>query len=423
MFSKKSIKDNPVSDIKGKRILVRVDFNVPMKDGVIQDDTRIQAALPTLEYILAQQPKTLILMSHLGDPKKDTQKAKEKALQAGIAFDEEKYLNSKHRMAPIALHLGQLLKRSVKLAPAAIGAATQAIVDHLIEGDILMLENTRFHPEETSKDAAEREQMGKTLAGYADLFVNDAFGTAHRAHASTEAVAHFLPAVAGLLMEKEIQYLGKVMEDPDRPFVAIIGGAKVSSKIAVLENLLLKVDRLIVGGGMAYTFLKAKGLAIGDSLVEDDMLDKAREILQLAYEKHIYIYLPIDHVVTNEFSPDAESRHVARGNIDDGWMGMDIGPLTIEKFIGAIKGAKTVFWNGPLGVFEFERFSKGTMAIAKALAELPDCTTIIGGGDSVSAVNKSGVADKMTHISTGGGASLELIEGKVLPGIAALLEK
>ena len=294
MFSKKSIKDIPASDIKGKRILVRVDFNVPMKDGVIQDDTRIQAALPTLEYILAQQPKTLILMSHLGDPKKDTQKAKEKALQAGIAFDEEKYLNSKHRMAPIALHLGQLLKRSVKLAPAAIGAATQAIVDHLIEGDILMLENTRFHTEETSKDTAEREKMGKILAGYADLFVNDAFGTAHRAHASTEAVAHFLPAVSGLLMEKEIQYLGKVMENPDRPFVAIIGGAKVSSKIAVLENLLLKVDRLIVGGGMAYTFLKAKGLAIGDSLVEDDRLDKAREILQVAYEKHIYIYLPID---------------------------------------------------------------------------------------------------------------------------------
>ncbi len=423
MFSKKSIKDIPVSDINGKRILVRVDFNVPMKDGVIQDDTRIQAALPTLEYILAQQPKTLILMSHLGDPKKDTQKAKEKALQAGVTFDEEKYLNSKHRMAPIAAHLGQLLKRSVKLAPAAIGAPTLAIVNHLIEGDILMLENTRFHTEETSKDAAEREKMGKALAEYADLFVNDAFGTAHRAHASTEAVAHFLPAVAGLLMEKEIQYLGKVMEDPDRPFVAIIGGAKVSSKIAVLENLLLKVDRLIVGGGMAYTFLKAKGLAIGDSLVEDDMLDKAREILQIAYEKHIYIYLPIDHVVTNEFSPDAESRHVARGNIDDGWMGMDIGPLTIEKFIGAIKGAKTVFWNGPLGVFEFERFSKGTMGIAKALAELPDATTIIGGGDSVSAVNKSGVADKMTHISTGGGASLELIEGKVLPGIAALLEK
>lgn len=412
-----------MSDINGKRILVRVDFNVPMKDGVIQDDTRIQAALPTLEYILAQQPKTLILMSHLGDPKKDTQKAKEKALQAGVTFDEEKYLNSKHRMAPIAAHLGQLLKRSVKLAPAAIGAPTLAIVNHLIEGDILMLENTRFHTEETSKDAAEREKMGKALAEYADLFVNDAFGTAHRAHASTEAVAHFLPAVAGLLMEKEIQYLGKVMEDPDRPFVAIIGGAKVSSKIAVLENLLLKVDRLIVGGGMAYTFLKAKGLAIGDSLVEDDMLDKAREILQIAYEKHIYIYLPIDHVVTNEFSPDAESRHVARGNIDDGWMGMDIGPLTIEKFIGAIKGAKTVFWNGPLGVFEFERFSKGTMGIAKALAELPDATTIIGGGDSVSAVNKSGVADKMTHISTGGGASLELIEGKVLPGIAALLEK
>ena len=423
MFSKKSIKDLQADEISGKRILVRVDFNVPMKDGVIQDDTRIQAALPTLRYILDKKPKTLVLMSHLGDPNKDMQKAKDKATQAGKSFNEEQYLNGKHRLAPIAKYLGNLLDRTVQLAPAAIGEATAAMVKGLQAGDILMLENTRFHKEETSKNAAERETMGKELASYADLVVNDAFGTAHRAHASTEAVAHFIPAVAGLLMEKEIQYLSKIIDNPDRPFVAIIGGAKVSSKIAVLENLLLKVDRLIVGGGMAYTFLKAKGLAIGDSLVEDDMLDKAREILQIAYEKHIYIYLPIDHVVTQEFDPNAESRHVARGNIDDGWMGMDIGPLTIEKFIGAIKGAKTVFWNGPLGVFEFENFSKGTMGIAKALSTLTDCTTIIGGGDSVSAVNKSGVADKMTHISTGGGASLELIEGKVLPGIAALLDK
>ncbi|MDD5455524.1 MAG: phosphoglycerate kinase [Candidatus Margulisbacteria bacterium] len=422
-MNKKSIKDLPTSDITGKRILVRVDFNVPMKDGVIQDDTRIKAALPTLNYILDQKPKTLVLMSHLGDPKKDMQKAKEKAEQAGKPFDEEKYLNAKHRMAPIAAHLSKLLNRPVQLAPAAIGAATKAMVDKLQSGDVLMLENTRFHKEETSKVESERESMAKELASYADLFVNDAFGTAHRAHASTETVAHYLPAVAGLLMEKEMIYLGKVLENPDRPFIAIIGGAKVSSKIAVLENLLQKVDRLIVGGGMAYTFLKAKGLSVGTSLVEDDMLDKAREILQIAYEKQIYIYLPIDHIVTQEFSADAEFRHVARGNIEDGWMGMDIGPLTIQKFEGALKGAKTVFWNGPLGVFEFENFSKGTMAIAKAIADLPDCTTIIGGGDSVSAVNKSGVADKMTHISTGGGASLELIEGKVLPGIAALQDK
>ncbi len=423
MLSKKSIKDVPESEIQGKRVLVRVDFNVPMKDGVIQDDTRITAALPTLNYILSKNPKTLILMSHLGDPKKDTQKAKEKAEKAGKPFDEAAYLDGKHRLSPVAAHLSQLLNRPVQLAPAALGEATDNMVKNLKSGDILMLENTRFHKEETSKDAAERESMAKELASYADLFVNDAFGTAHRAHASTETVAHYLPAVAGLLMEKEMLYLGKVIENPDRPFVAIIGGAKISSKIAVLEQLLQKVDRLIVGGGMAYTFLKAKGLAIGDSLIEDDMIDKAREILQIAYEKHIYIYLPIDHIVTQDFGPEEESRHVARGNIEDGWMGMDIGPMTIQKFEGALNGAKTVFWNGPLGVFEFEKFAKGTMAIANAIAKLPDCTTIIGGGDSVSAVNKSGVADKMTHISTGGGASLELLEGKVLPGIAALLDK
>ena len=423
MFAKKSIKDIPVSDIKGKRILIRVDFNVPMNDGVIQDDTRIQAALPTINYILSQEPKTLVLMSHLGDPAKDMKKAKEKAESSGKSFDEASYLAGKHRLAPVAKHLGELIKHKVQLAPAAIGAETKALVDSLKSGDILMLENTRFHKEETSKDATEREKMAKELASYADLYVNDAFGTAHRAHASTETVAHFLPAVAGLLMEKEIQYLSKVIENPDRPFIAIIGGAKISSKIAVLENLLQKVDRLIVGGGMAYTFLKAKGLAIGDSLIEEDMIPKAREILQIAYERQIYIYLPIDHVVTQDFGPDEASQQVARGNIKDGWMGMDIGDMTIGKFMGALKGAKTVFWNGPLGVFEFDRFSKGTMAIAEAIAELPDCTTIIGGGDSVSAVNKSGLADKMTHISTGGGASLELIEGKVLPGIAALQNK
>jgi 3-phosphoglycerate kinase len=297
------------------------------------------------------------------------------------------------------------------------------MVDSLGKGEILMLENTRFHKEETSKDPAEREKMAKELASYGDVFVNDAFGTAHRAHASTETVAHFLPAVAGLLMEKEITYLSMALENPARPYVAIIGGAKVSSKIAVLENLLNKVDRMIVGGGMAYTFLKAKGLSVGNSLVEEDMIGVARDILQKAYEKHIYIYLPIDHIVTKEFSQDAESKHVARGNIEDGWMGMDIGALTIEKFIGAIRGAATIVWNGPLGVFEFPKFSKGTMEMAKAIAALPNCVTIIGGGDSVSAVNKSGVADKMTHISTGGGASLEFLEGKELPGVAALQNK
>jgi phosphoglycerate kinase len=266
--------------------------------------------------------------------------------------------------------------------------------------------------------------MGKALAQYGDIFVNDAFGSAHRAHASTEAVAHFLPAVAGFLMETEIEYLeDKIMKNPAKPFVALIGGAKISSKIAVLESLLNKVDRMIVGGGMAYTFLKAKGLSVGNSLVEEDMIDTARKILQKAYETQVYIYLPIDHIVTREFSADAESWHVARGNIDADQMGMDIGPMTIQKFEGALRGARTVFWNGPVGVFEFPKFATGTMAMARIISELPDCVTVIGGGDSVSAVNKSGVADKISHISTGGGASLELIEGKVLPGLAALQDK
>jgi phosphoglycerate kinase len=420
-MQKKTVKD---IDVRGKRILMRVDFNVPMKDGVVQDDTRIKAALPTIKYVLDQGAKSVVLMSHLGDPKKDTQKAKEKAEKDGKPFDEKKYIDGKHKMAPVAAQCAKLLGKEVKLAPACMGPETDAMVKAIPQGGILMLENTRFHKEETSKDAAEREKMGKALAQYGDIFVNDAFGSAHRAHASTEAVAHFLPAVAGFLMEKELNYLqDKVVGNPARPFVALIGGAKVSSKIEVLESLLTKVDRLLVGGGMAYTFLKAKGLSVGASLVEEDMIDTARKILQKAYESHIYLYLPIDHIVTTEFSPDAESKHVARGNIGAKQMGMDIGPLTIEKFKGALQGAKTVFWNGPVGVFEFPKFATGTMAIAKAISELPDCVTVVGGGDSCSAVNKSGVADKISHISTGGGASLELVEGKVLPGVAALQDK
>jgi phosphoglycerate kinase len=420
-IAKKTVKD---IDIRGKRVLMRVDFNVPLKDGVIQDDTRIQAALPTIQYVLENGAKNLVLMSHLGDPKKDMQKAKEKAEKDGKPFDEQKYLDGKHRMKPVVERLSQLIGKPVKLAPAAFGAETDAMVAALQPGEVLMLENTRFHKEETSKEAADREKMAQALAKYGDVFVNDAFGTAHRAHASTETVAHYLPAVAGFLMEKELEYLEeKVVKNPARPFVAIIGGAKVSSKIAVLESLLSKVDRMIVGGGMAYTFLKAKGLSVGASLVEDDQIETARKILQKAYETQVYIYLPIDHIVTQEFSPTAESKHVARGNIEDGWMGMDIGPLTIDKFKGAIRGAKTVFWNGPVGVFEFDKFAKGTLGIAEALADMTDCVTVIGGGDSVSAVNKAGVASKMSHISTGGGASLELVEGKVLPGVAALLDK
>ncbi len=420
-MKKKTVKD---IDFHGKRVLMRVDFNVPMKDGVLQDDTRIKAALPTIRYVLEQGAKSLVLMSHLGDPKKDTQKAKEKAEKAGKPFDEKKFIDGKYKMAPVAVALAKLLGKPVQLAPACMGPETDAMVKALPQGGILMLENTRFHKEETSKELSEREKMAKALAQYGDIFVNDAFGSAHRAHASTETVARYLPAVAGFLIEKELDYLqDKIVDNPARPFVAIIGGAKVSSKIAVLESLLTKVDRLIVGGGMAYTFLKAKGLAVGASLVEEDMIDTARQILQKAYESHIYLYLPIDHIVTTEFSADAEAKHVARGNIEANQMGMDIGPLTIDKFKGALKGARTVFWNGPVGVFEFPKFATGTMSLAKAIAELPDCITVIGGGDSVAAVNKSGVADKISHMSTGGGASLELVEGKVLPGVAALLDK
>ncbi len=420
-ISKKTVRD---IDLKGKRVVMRVDFNVPMKDGVIQDDTRIRAALPTIEYVLKQGAKSLVLMSHLGDPKKDMQKAKEKAEKEGKPFDEKKYIEGKHKMAPVAAHLAKLLGKEVKLAPSCMGPEVKSMVDSLPEGGILMLENTRFHPEETSKDAAEREKMAKELASYGDVYVNDAFGTAHRAHASTTDVAKFLPAVAGFLMEKELEFLEeKVVKNPAKPFVAIVGGAKVSSKIAVLESLLGKVDTLIIGGGMAYTFLKAQGLEVGASLVEDDMLDTAKEILKKAESKGVKLLLPLDNVVTQEFSPEAAYKVVERGQIEPGWMGMDIGPKTIETFKEALQGARTVFWNGPLGVFEFPNFAKGTIAIAEALATLPNCITVIGGGDSVSAVNKAGVADKMSHISTGGGASLELVEGKVLPGVAALMDK
>jgi 3-phosphoglycerate kinase len=395
-----------------------------MDKGVIQDDTRIQAALPTIKYVLEQGAKSLVLMSHLGDPKKDMAKAKEKAEKAGKPFDEAQYLAYKHKMAPLAAHLSKLIGKDVGLAPDCVSDETKAMAAKLDGGAVLMLENTRFHKEETSKDAADREKMAKALAELGDVYVNDAFGTAHRAHASTETIAHYLPAVAGFLMEKELVFLqDKVVDAPAKPFVAVIGGAKVSSKIAVLESLLSKVDSMIIGGGMAYTFQKALGQSIGESLVEDDMIDTAKSIMDKAKSKGVKLLLPVDNVVTKEFAAEAESKVVAAGAVEAGWMGMDIGPKTTELFKDALKSAKTVFWNGPMGVFEFPKFAAGTDAIAATLAELKGATTVIGGGDSVSAVKKAGVADKMSHISTGGGASLELVEGKELPGVVALNDK
>jgi 3-phosphoglycerate kinase len=420
-ISKKTVKD---IDIKGKRIVMRVDFNVPLKDGVIQDDTRITASLPTIKYVLEAGAKSLVLMSHLGDPKKDTQKAKEKAEKDGKPFDEKKFIEGKHKMAPVAAHLGKLLNMSVKLTPGTVDEETSKMVASLGNGEILLLENTRFNKGETSKEATDREVMAKVLATYGDVYINDAFGTAHRAHASTETIAHFLPAVAGFLMEKELEFLEeKIVKNPVKPFVAIVGGAKVSSKIAVLESLLSKVDAIIIGGGMAYTFLKVQGKTVGKSLVEDEMLDVAKSVLAKAAEKGVKILLPVDHVITETFGADVASKVIDKIDIEDGWMGMDVGPKSIAAFKDALKGAKTVFWNGPMGVFEFPKFAAGTQAIANTLAELQGATTVIGGGDSVSAVKKAGVADKMSHISTGGGASLELVEGKVLPGVKALQDK
>ncbi len=420
MITKKTVKD---ISLVGKKVIMRVDFNVPMKDGVIQDDTRIQAALATIKYILDHNPRYLILMSHLGDPKKDTAKAKEKAEKDGKVFDEKKYIDGKHKMKPVAEYLAKLLGKPVKLAPAAIGPDVKAMVDALGQGDILMLENLRFHKEETSKEPAEREKMAKELASYADLYVNDAFGTAHRAHASTETIAKFLPiAVAGLLMEKEVMYLGQAVSNPQKPFMLVLGGAKVSSKIGVITNLLPKVNAILIGGGMAYTFLKAKGLPIGKSMVESEMITTAFEILKKAAESGVEIYLPIDHLAVPEFSNDAKISKVSMDKFPDDLIGVDIGPKTIDLYKKALKKAKTVIWNGPMGVFEMSNFSKGTKAIAKVLASIK-AITVVGGGDSVSALKQTGLEKKMTHVSTGGGASLEYLELGHLPGIDALNDK
>ncbi len=419
----KTVKD---VDLKGKRIIMRVDFNVPMKDGVVQDDTRIQAALPTIKYIIEQNPRSLVLMSHLGDPKKDVKKAQEKAEKAGKTWtdaDAEKFINGKNRMKPVVEYFAKVLGKDVTFLPDALGQ--KAAIDALPEGGIAMLENTRFHKEETSKDDAERDSMAKELATYGDIFVNDAFGTAHRDHASTASIAKFMKVnVGGFLMEKEVKYIEPMVTNPAKPMTAIIGGAKVSSKIAVLESLLKNASTLIIGGGMAYTFLKAQGHSIGKSLVEDDFIDTAKDLLAKAAEKKVKILLPVDHVAAAEFA-DKDPVAVDAIDLPENLMGMDVGPKTVALYKDAIMASKSIVWNGPVGVFEFENFAKGTAEVAHLVAEATGkgAMSVVGGGDSVAAVNKFNLASKMSHVSTGGGASLEFLEGKTLPGIAVLETK
>ncbi len=421
-MNKKTIND---IDLTNKRILLRVDFNVPLKNGVIQDDTRIKAALPTINYIIEHNPKSLVIMSHLGDPKKDAKKAKEKADKDGKPFDEAAFIEGKHKMKPIAERLSSLLGKAVKLAPTAIGIETKKMVESLTTGEILLLENTRFHKEETSKEAADRGAMAKQLAEYGDVFVNDAFGSAHRAHASTETVAHYLPAVAGFLMEKELAYLEKATSHPIKPYIAIMGGAKISGKIDVIQNLMGKVDALLIGGGMMFTFFKAQGMEIGKSLLEEDKIDLAKKIIDEAKAKNIKLLLPVDCVVAEKFDNESPTTIVYVNAIPADSVGMDIGPETIKLFTGEIRKGKTVVWNGPMGVFEMSNFAKGTNAIAQALVDATKlgATTIVGGGDSAAAIAKAGLEKEVSHVSTGGGASLEFLEGKELPGVAALMNK
>lgn len=396
-MTKKTVANLSASDLTGKRVLVRADFNVPIDKGIISDDTRIRAALPTIQDLTSKGAK-VILSSHFGRPK-------------GV--------DDKLRLTPVAQRLGELLGKEVKKTDDCIGDEVAATVAAMLPGDVLLLENVRFYPEEEKNDPA----FAQKLASIADVYVNDAFGTAHRAHASTEGVTHYLsPSVAGLLIEKELQYLQSAIEQPKRPLAAIIGGSKVSSKIGVIETLLEKCDKLLLGGGMVFTFYKARGLNVGKSLVEEDKLELAKSLEAKAKERGVALLLPTDVIIADKFAADANSQTVSVENIPDGWMGLDIGPDSVKTFQDALADCKTVIWNGPMGVFEIPQFAQGTEAIARVLAGLTKTgtTTIIGGGDSVAAVEQLNLGSEMSHISTGGGASLELLEGKVLPGIAAL---
>lgn len=395
-YNKKTIEDIKVS---GKKVLVRCDFNVPLKDGTITDENRLLGALPTIKYLMDNGGR-VILCSHLGKPKGP---------------------DTKFTLAPVAKRLSELLEKEVVFASddEVVGANARKAVSEMKDGDVVLLENTRFRAEESKNG----EAFSKDLSELCEVYVNDAFGTAHRAHSSTEGVTKFVDtAVAGYLINKELKFLGEAVNNPVRPFVAILGGAKVSDKINVINALLDKVDTLIIGGGMSYTFLKAMGYTVGTSLLEEDKVDYAKDMMDKAKEKGVELLLPVDNVVADKFSADAEPVTTEDQNIPEGYMGLDIGPKSAKLYADAVKGAKTVIWNGPMGVFEFENFAKGTIAVAEAMAEA-DATTVIGGGDSAAAVNILGFGDKMSHISTGGGASLEFLEGKVLPGIAALNDK
>ncbi len=394
MLKKMTMKD---VDLKGKRVFCRVDFNVPMSEGNVTDDTRIRAAVPTIEYLVENGAK-VILASHLGRPKGE--------------------VNEDMRLAAAGARLSELLHKQVKSLEESIGEGVEQEISAMAEGDIVLLENVRFHEGEEKNDP----ELAKAFASLADLFVNDAFGAAHRAHASTAGIAEHLTAVSGLLLEKELDVLGKALSEPDRPFTAIIGGAKVKDKIGVIDHLLDIVDNLIIGGGLSYTFSKAQGHEVGNSLLEEDKIDLAKSFIDKAKEKGVNLYMPADVVVTKEFSNDAETKVVSISEIPSDWMGLDIGPETVKTYADVIKNSKLVIWNGPMGVFEMSSFENGTKSVAQAMAET-EAYTIIGGGDSAAAVEKFNVADKMDHISTGGGASLEFMEGKDLPGVNALTDK